>query len=161
MKKLLFSFKLRTIQTRVNDCGTQIDELINLKRSSESMQEIINQGDYETAAEHVCRFLEINKIIPEPTMDAIKSDDRLQISKSIKMLNDATDQLKTLVQYKFNDAVEIMDFVAVQRFCKISFLIGMSDDGLRLLCQFMKRKLDESCQENLKFARNLSKSDRR
>ncbi|XP_044750706.1 conserved oligomeric Golgi complex subunit 4 [Coccinella septempunctata] len=156
------SGKIRSLdeaRSRVDECQSRVCDLIDLEICSQGVQAAILDSDYEKGAAHVHRFLSMDQSLLQKTATDVENVSNTL--KSVRTLQDATSQLRALVEHKFNEAVRTEDLVSIERFFKIFPLLGMHDTGITEFCTFLRGKVSTTAEKNLKTAITTPLSDKR
>ncbi|XP_018565515.1 conserved oligomeric Golgi complex subunit 4 [Anoplophora glabripennis] len=156
------SGKIRSLdvaRSRVTECQHRVSDLIDLEICSQGVQEAIMDSNYEKGAAHVHRFLSMDQTLLKRTandMDTISN-----MLRSVRTLQDATSQLRAIVEHKFTEAVNTEDLVSIERFFKIFPLLGMHEEGIKEFCTYLRTKISVVADKNLKSAISAPLSDKR
>lgn len=89
------------------------------------------------------------------------SGDRISIASSLSTLRQASDELRSTVTKKFDDAVNQEDLASVERFFKIFPLLGMHNEGLIKFSSYLCSKLQDSAKKNISLALDVKPKDER
>ncbi|VEN50170.1 unnamed protein product, partial [Callosobruchus maculatus] len=114
------SGKIRSLdvaKNRVDECQLRVNDLIDLDICSQGVQAAILDSDYEKGAAHVHRFLSMDQSVLTKT--ATDMDNVSNIMKSVRTLQDASSQLRAIVEHKFNEAVNNEDLTSIERYNNI------------------------------------------
>lgn len=147
------------LQNRVDECQSRVCDLIDLEICSQGVQAAILDSDYEKGAAHVHRFLSMDQSLLQKTATDVENVSNTL--KSVRTLQDATGQLRALVEHKFNEAVANEDLVSIERFFKIFPLLGMYETGIIEFCTYLRGKVSITAEKNLKTAIHTPLSDKR
>nr|CAI5840793.1 unnamed protein product [Callosobruchus analis] len=156
------SGKIRSLdvaKNRVEECQLRVNDLIDLDICSQGVQAAILDSDYEKGAAHVHRFLCMDQSLLTKT--ATDMDNVSNIMKSVRTLQDASSQLRAIVEHKFNEAVRNEDLSSIERFFKIFPLLGMHEEGIKEFCTYLRTKIASVAEKNLKTAMGIPQSDKR
>ncbi|XP_045470941.1 conserved oligomeric Golgi complex subunit 4 isoform X1 [Harmonia axyridis] len=156
------SGKIRSLdeaRNRVDECQNRVCDLIDLEICSQGVQAAILDSDYEKGAAHVHRFLSMDQSLLKKTATDVENVSNTL--KSVRTLQDATSQLRALVEHKFNEAVRNEDLVSIERFFKIFPLLGMYETGITEFCTYLRGKVSITAEKNLKTAITTPLSDKR
>nr|CAH7757940.1 unnamed protein product [Callosobruchus chinensis] len=156
------SGKIRSLdvaKNRVEECQLRVNDLIDLDICSQGVQAAILDSDYEKGAAHVHRFLSMDQSLLTKT--ATDMDNVSNIMKSVRTLQDASSQLRAIVEHKFNEAVTNEDLTSIERFFKIFPLLGMHEEGIKEFCTYLRTKIASVAEKNLKTAMGIPPSDKR
>ncbi|XP_050307529.1 conserved oligomeric Golgi complex subunit 4 [Anthonomus grandis grandis] len=156
------SSKIRQLDTargRVDECLLRVNDLIDLEICSQGVQQAILDLDYEKGAAHVHRFLSMDQSLLKRT--ANDTNNMSDMLKSVRTLQEATAQLRAIVEHKFDEAVNNEDLGSVERFFKIFPLLGMQEEGIKNFCTFLCTKVALTADKNLKSAISTPLADKR
>ncbi|EFA82174.1 oligomeric Golgi complex component [Heterostelium album PN500] len=115
---------LDRIRERLRDTLKKVDDIIDLKNCIEGVQRSLGIEDYEAAANHVHRYLNIDQSVLEQS--------------SIEMLNDAQTKLLSMIQQRYDQALTAHNQADVLRFCKIFIQLHREEEGLEKYCAFLR-----------------------
>ncbi|KAL3280546.1 hypothetical protein HHI36_003778 [Cryptolaemus montrouzieri] len=146
-------------RSRVQECQSRVCDLIDLEICSQGVQAAILDSDYEKGAAHVHRFLSMDQSLLQKTANDVENISNTL--KSVRTLQDATSQLRALVEHKFNEAVRNEDLVSIERFFKIFPLLGIHEVGITEFCTYLRGKVSLTAEKNLKTAITTPISDKR
>lgn len=146
-------------QSRVSECQHRVSDLIDLEICSQGVQEAIMDSNYEKGAAHVHRFLSMDQTLLKRTANDM--DNISNMLRSVRTLQDATSQLRAIVEHKFTEAVNTEDLVSIERFFKIFPLLGMHEEGIKEFCTYLRTKIAVVADKNLKSAISAPLSDKR
>lgn len=126
---------------------------------SQGVQTAILDSDYEKGAGHVHRFLSMDQNLLRRT--ATDTENITNMMKSVRTLQDAANQLRAIVEHKFNEAVNTEDLPSIERFFKIFPLLGQHEEGIKEFCLYLNTKIAATAEKNLKSAITTPMSDKR
>lgn len=128
------------LQSRVCECQSRINDILDLQLCSEGVATALRNEDYEQGAAHVHRYLAMDQQLLERTAEDV-SGDHTSISSSLVTLQQAAMELRAVVTHKFDEAVKSEDLASVERFFKIFPLLGMHLEGLKKFCSYLCTKV--------------------
>ena len=146
--------QLDTAKSRVNECQSRVNDLIDLKLCSDGVKSALLDEDYEQAAAHLHRFLSMD-------LEAVTATDVTGQEDNVNDLKSALVTVNKVVGERFNEAVESEDLASIERFFKIFPLIDQHEDGLNKFTSYLCAKLSSASKINLNEAVNTPKSDPR
>lgn len=123
-------------QTRVCECQSRVNDILDLQLCSEGVASALHNEDYEQGAAHVHRFLLMDQQLLERTADNVSGDHK-SVTNSLATLQEAAAQLSLAVTHKFDEAVKSEDQASVERFFKIFPLLGLQKEGLQKFSQYL------------------------
>jgi hypothetical protein len=124
----------------VCECQGRVNDILDLQLCSEGVATALRNEDYEQGAAHVHRFLLMDQQLLEKTADDV-SGDHTSVTSSLATLQQAANQLRTVVTNKFDESVKFEDLASVERFFKIFPLLGMHNDGIIKFCHYLCTKV--------------------
>ncbi|VDK52585.1 unnamed protein product [Cylicostephanus goldi] len=110
---------LDVAKTRVVECLQLAGDMHDLGVCSEEVDQCINNEDYEQAAQHIHRFLTLDRAVFQFSSAADKGETYLagqSVSHSYEILTNATTRLKEILERKLESAVDTEDVAAMQRY---------------------------------------------
>ncbi|XP_041375070.1 conserved oligomeric Golgi complex subunit 4-like [Gigantopelta aegis] len=150
--------KLDVAKSRVTECIQRVEDILDLKFSTDGVQTALQNEDYEQAAAHIHRYRNLDEHVIRMSADA---DEGSTLDTSFRLLHEAEEKLKSIVTTKFDAAVHAADVASVERFFKIFPLLGQHDEGLTKFGKYLSAQLSETADKNLKLALNSDPDDKR
>uniref|UniRef100_A0A7I4Y1Z1 Conserved oligomeric Golgi complex subunit 4 n=1 Tax=Haemonchus contortus TaxID=6289 RepID=A0A7I4Y1Z1_HAECO len=142
---------LDVAKTRVVECLQLAGDMHDLGVCSEGVDECINNEDYEQAAQHIHRFLTLDRAVFQFSSSAVDKDAGINVSHSYEVLTSATTRLKEILQKKLEAAVEAEDIPSMQRFVKLFPLINEHNSGLTRFGKYLGKQIAKIGNDNLKI----------
>lgn len=118
-----------------------MNDILDLQLCRDGVATALRNEDYEQGAAHVHRFLLMDQQLLEKTADDV-SVDHTSVTSSLATLQQAANQLRTVITQKFDEAVKSEDLASVERFFKIFPLLGMHNEGLVKFCEYLCSKVN-------------------
>ncbi|XP_071736060.1 conserved oligomeric Golgi complex subunit 4-like [Rutidosis leptorrhynchoides] len=119
--------ELDLAQSRVNDTLQRIDAIVERSNCIDGVQKALESEDFESAANYVKTFLEIDGIYKDSG-----SDQR-------EMLFSAKKQLESIVRRRLSTAVDQRDHATVLRFIKLYSPLALEEEGLQAYVSYLKK----------------------
>ncbi|RCN30230.1 hypothetical protein ANCCAN_23996 [Ancylostoma caninum] len=151
---------LDVAKTRVVECLQLAGDMHDLGVCSEEVDQCINNEDYEQAAQHIHRFLTLDRAVFQFSSSADKEAGQT-VSHSYEVLTNATTRLKEILERKLEAAVDTEDVAAMQRFVKLFPLINEHDSGLIRFGKYLSRQIAKIGEDNLKIMNAGGMDDKR
>ncbi|EYC19489.1 hypothetical protein Y032_0024g891 [Ancylostoma ceylanicum] len=151
---------LDVAKTRVVECLQLAGDMHDLGVCSEEVDQCINNEDYEQAAQHIHRFLTLDRAVFQFSSSADKEAGQT-VSHSYEVLTNATTRLKEILERKLEAAVDAEDIAAMQRFVKLFPLINEHDSGLVRFGKYLSRQIAKIGEDNLKIMNAGGMDDKR
>ncbi|KIH59184.1 hypothetical protein ANCDUO_10597 [Ancylostoma duodenale] len=151
---------LDVAKTRVVECLQLAGDMHDLGVCSEEVDQCINNEDYEQAAQHIHRFLTLDRAVFQFSSSADKEAGQT-VSHSYEVLTNATTRLKEILERKLEAAVDAEDVAAMQRFVKLFPLINEHDSGLVRFGKYLSRQIAKIGEDNLKIMNAGGMDDKR
>lgn len=133
----------------MDSCIQRVNDIINLTKCVEGVQETMASDNYETAASHINRYLHIDKKL----ISNIDDD----VDGSFAVLKDAELRFINNLNNRFDSAVKENDEKGVDRFAQLYPLVGRKEDGLSKYSKFLASKVAAKGQHHLTNALKTSK----
>lgn len=150
--------KMDIVKNRVAECLHRVGDIADLKSCTESIQEALDNEEYENAALIVQRFLKIDErevrrsvsISESNESDASNVMTASSMEDAFKKLHEAKRKLQRIVLDKFDEAVKSEDVASVERFFKLFPFLNQEKEGLVRFSRYLSAKLarDKSKQSN-------------
>ncbi|KAG8143788.1 putative Conserved oligomeric Golgi complex subunit 4-like protein [Naja naja] len=138
--------------------SSKVRQLDLAKFCTDGVQAALRSEDYEQAAAHVHRYLCLDKSVIELSR---QGQEGTITDANLKLLQEAEQQLKTIVTEKFDVAMKQEDLLQVERFFKIFPLLGLHDEGLSNFSRYLCKQVANKAEENLQLALQTDPTDRR
>jgi hypothetical protein len=123
------SAKIRDLDStreRLQLTMNKLKDIIDIKNCVSGVEEAMSKEDYETAASHIGRYLNIgDKSILEETA-----------SNQLKM---AENKLKEIVKQKLEQAIRADDKPSIIRFCLLYAPLGLKEEGLTRYSHYLRK----------------------
>lgn len=145
--------KMEIVKNRVAECLHRVGDIADLKSCTESIQEALDNEEYENAALIVQRFLKIDEREVRRSVSISESNDpvsdggaKAQLTASsmedaFKKLHEAKRKLQRIVLDKFDEAVRGEDVASVERFFKLFPFLNQEKEGLVRFSRYLSDKL--------------------
>lgn len=152
--------KMDIVKNRVAECLHRVGDIADLKSCTESIQEALDNEEYENAALIVQRFLKIDErevrrsvSVSEDGNESVQSNNVLTASSmedAFRKLHEAKRKLQRIVLDKFDEAVKHEDVASVERFFKLFPFLNQEKEGLIRFSRYLSAKLarDKSKQQS-------------
>ncbi|KAM6430718.1 conserved oligomeric Golgi complex subunit 4 isoform 1-T1 [Liasis olivaceus] len=134
------------------------DDILDLKFCTDGVQAALRSEDYEQAAAHIHRYLSLDKSVIELSR---QGQEGTITDANLKLLQEAEQQLKTIVTEKFDAAMKQEDLPQVERFFKIFPLLDLHEEGLSNFSKYLCKQVANKAEENLQLALQTDTTDRR
>lgn len=141
---------LDVAKTRVVECLQLAGDMHDLGVCSEGVDECISNEDYEQAAQHIHRFLTLDRAVFQFS-SSVDKDAGQTVSHSYEVLTNATARLKEILEKKLEDAVEAEHIPSMQRFVKLFPLINEHNSGLTRFGKYLSKQIAKIGNDNLKI----------
>ncbi|KAL6057907.1 Golgi transport complex subunit 4 [Balamuthia mandrillaris] len=128
--------RLKTTIHKVND-------IIDVKNCVNGVKAAMEKEDYETAASHIQRYLNIDKSVLE--------------EGAAMQLKTAEHKLKDLVKSKLEEAIRAEDQPTIMRFCKLHSPLGLKEEGLLQYAHYLRRLISREAEHIMKHLKRPGK----
>uniref|UniRef100_A0A8D2DMJ9 Conserved oligomeric Golgi complex subunit 4 n=1 Tax=Sciurus vulgaris TaxID=55149 RepID=A0A8D2DMJ9_SCIVU len=150
--------QLDLAKNRLYQAIQRADDILDLKFCMDGVQTALRNEDYEQAAAHIHRYLCLDKSVIELSRQGKEGS---MIDANLKLLQEAEQRLKTIVEEKFAMATKEGDLPQVERFFKIFPLLGLHEEGLSKFSEYLCKQVASKAEENLLLVLGSDMSDRR
>ena len=143
--------KMDIVKNRVAECLHRVGDIADLKSCTESIQEALDNEEYENAALIVQRFLKIDErevrrsVSISETNDGENGQGNVMTASSMEdaftKLHEAKRKLQRIVLDKFDEAVKEEDVASVERFFKLFPFLHQEKEGLVRFSRYLSAKL--------------------
>ncbi|VDL71274.1 unnamed protein product [Nippostrongylus brasiliensis] len=147
-------------KTRVVECLQLAGDMHDLGVCSEGVDECISNEDYEQAAQHIHRFLTLDRAVFQFS-STVDKDAGQTVSHSYEVLTNASSRLKEILEKKMEIAAEAEDIPAMQRFVKLFPLINEHDSGLTRFGKYLSKEIAKIGGDNIKIMNAGGADDKR
>ena len=148
----------------MSDCQQRVNDLIDLRLCADGVKTALSDEDYEKAAAHLHRFLNMDESSLKTTasrMNEGNGQGLVSLDGALATLHDAEDRVRRVVSKRFDEAIEQDDLASIERFFKLFPLINMHDEGLQKFSIYMSNKIANTSHKNLQSAINTTTGDPR
>ncbi|KYQ91932.1 oligomeric Golgi complex component [Tieghemostelium lacteum] len=132
---------LDAIRERIKGTLKKVDDIVDLKNCIQGVQQSIDIEDYESAAFHINRYLNIDKEVLE--------------QQSSEMLSKAEEKLLQMIENRYKLALEQENNTDVLRFSKLYVPLERAQEGLEKYCFYLQKHhtklLDQMVQHYQQF----------
>ncbi|KAM5262947.1 conserved oligomeric Golgi complex subunit 4 isoform 2-T2 [Ctenodactylus gundi] len=150
--------QLDLAKNRLYQAIQRADDILDLKFCMDGVQSALRNEDYEQAAAHIHRYLCLDKSVIELSRQGKEGS---MIDANLKLLQEAEQRLKAIVEEKFAIATKEGDLPQVERFFKIFPLLGLHEEGLSKFSEYLCKQVANKSDENLLLVLGSDMSDRR
>nr|XP_020017225.1 conserved oligomeric Golgi complex subunit 4 isoform X2 [Castor canadensis] len=150
--------QLDLAKNRLYQAIQRADDILDLKFCMDGVQTALRNEDYEQAAAHIHRYLCLDKSVIELSRQGKEGS---MIDANLKLLQEAEQRLKAIVEEKFAIATKEGDLPQVERFFKIFPLLGLHEEGLSKFSEYLCKQVANKAEENLLLVLGSDMSDRR
>ncbi|KAL8144533.1 hypothetical protein V2J09_017565 [Rumex salicifolius] len=120
--------ELDLAQSRVSSTLLRLDAIVDKSQCIDGVQKSLDSEDYELAAKHVSKYLEIDTNF----RDSSGSSERDQLLGYKK-------QLEGIVKRKMTAAIDQRDHPNVLRFIRLYPMLGIEEEGLQVYVNYLKK----------------------
>uniref|UniRef100_A0AAF5PWE5 Conserved oligomeric Golgi complex subunit 4 n=2 Tax=Wuchereria bancrofti TaxID=6293 RepID=A0AAF5PWE5_WUCBA len=133
---------------RVVECLQRVSDLMDLRTCADGVRSAIEQEDYELAARHIHKFLTLDTTIFQ--MSDHGEAKGQSMGKSYEILREAANEMKSIIEKRFNQAVEDNDVASIQRFFKLFPLLNEHMKGIELIGNYLCSEIHQFAERNHK-----------
>ncbi|EGT38727.1 CBN-COGC-4 protein [Caenorhabditis brenneri] len=151
---------LDVAKTRVVGCLQLAGDMRDLGVCAEGIDDAIRSEDFETASQHIHRFLTLDQAVFQ-IREFKQKDATDSIRHSYEVLSSAKERLSKILKSRLTEAVQKEDVAEMQRFVKLFPMIHESDEGLQRYSVFLNQKIDKLAEDNLKIMKAGGTDDNR
>ncbi|ELW63025.1 Conserved oligomeric Golgi complex subunit 4 [Tupaia chinensis] len=130
--------QLDLAKNRLYQAIQRADDILDLKFCMDGVQTALRNEDYEQAAAHIHRYLCLDKSVIELSRQGKEGS---MIDANLKLLQEAEQRLKGIVEEKFAMATKEGDLPQVERFFKIFPLLGLHEEGLSKFSEYLCKQV--------------------
>ncbi|XP_013109416.2 conserved oligomeric Golgi complex subunit 4 [Stomoxys calcitrans] len=152
--------RLDLARCRVSESQQRVHDLIDLQLCSQGVTTAIVDEDYEVAAAHISRFLDMDLQLLKRTADDVQGS-ASSISESVRTLETGTSEMRQIAVRRFEEAVKKDDLASVERFFKIFPLLGHHQEGIEKFSKYICTKLATKNQKELRNTMDIAKANKR
>ena len=147
---------------RVMKCIKRVTDILDLKACTDGVTEALSEEDYETAANHIHRYLKLDKeSLKLKSESATDINEKNYLDHSFKLLQDAKTRLQQIVLEKYDLAQKAHDIPQLERFFKIFPLIGEAESGLVKFSAYLCSQISDAAEKNYQLMCYTDQSDKR
>lgn len=126
---------LDNAKQRVEESLQRIKDVLDLRFCTEGVQVAMQNEEYEVAAGHIQRFLKMDEGLLRRSAEEMKQQDNLH--ESLSLIHESNQKLKTIINSKFEEALNSGDSANVERLFKIFPLMNLHEQGLKKFCTYL------------------------
>ncbi|CAD6190186.1 unnamed protein product [Caenorhabditis auriculariae] len=153
---------LDVAKTRVVECLQLASDMRDLGVCSEGIDDAIRNEDFETAAQHIHRFLTLDKAVFQYREAGERNPDATNsIRHSYDVLTSATSRLKKILESRLDEAVQRQDVPNLQRFVKLFPMLNEADNGIKRFSVYLNQKIDKLGEDHVKIMQAGGTDDKR
>ncbi|DBA99835.1 TPA: Golgi transport complex subunit 4, variant 2 [Trebouxia sp. C0004] len=135
--------ELDTAQSRINGTLESIDYIVNRTNAVDGVQQALQTEDYEAAAQYVNTLLQ-----SEDKYGKVHQDSSIkQSEQQSRILADAQQELKKVVQAQLVEAVRKQEHNTVVRFVRLYAPLRMKDEGIQVFTEYVRNLIAERARE--------------
>ncbi|CAF0916497.1 unnamed protein product [Rotaria sordida] len=139
--------ELDVTKSRVVACLQRAKDIIDLKKCTDGVKKALEDEEYEEAAAHIHRYLNIDAASLQLSSDPAEGS---SLHQALLSLDEAEKKLKSIVNVKFDQAVEIGHLPEAMRFFKIFPLLNLHQIGLEKFCKHLCLQINNHGEKTLK-----------
>lgn len=151
---------LDVAKTRVVGCLQLAGDMRDLGVCAEGIDDAIRSEDFETASQHIHRFLTLDQAVFQ-IREFKQKDATDSIRHSYEVLSSAKERLSKILKSRLTESVQKGDVAEMQRFIKMFPLIHEPDEGLQRYSVFLNQKIDKLAEDNLAIMKAGGTDDNR
>ncbi|DBB16575.1 TPA: Golgi transport complex subunit 4 [Trebouxia sp. C0006] len=135
--------ELDTAQSRINGTLESIDYIVNRTNAVDGVQQALQTEDYEAAAQYVSTLLQ-----SEDKYGKVHQDSSIkQSEQQSRILAEAQQELKKVVQAQLEEAVCKQEHDTVVRFVRLYAPLRMKDEGVHAFTEYVRNLIAERARE--------------
>ncbi|CAF3479206.1 unnamed protein product [Rotaria socialis] len=150
--------ELDVTKSRVVACLQRAKDIIDLKKCTDGVKKALEDEEYEEAAAHIHRYLNIDPASLQLSSDPAEGS---SLHQALLSLEDAEKKLKAIVNVKFDQAVEIGHLPEAMRFFKIFPLLNLHQIGLEKFCKHLCLQVNDHGDKELKKTLDIPFNNKR
>lgn len=135
--------ELDTAQSRVNNTLESIEYIVNRTNAVDGVQQALQSGDYEAAAEYVDTLLQSEDKYGKAHQDSTIK----QSEQQSRALAEAQETLRNVIQERVQDAIQKQEHDTVVRFVKLYAPLRMKEKGLEVFTTYVRNLIAERARE--------------
>ncbi|CAG9532049.1 unnamed protein product [Cercopithifilaria johnstoni] len=135
---------------RVVECLQRVSDLMDLRTCADGVRSAIEQEDYELAARHIHKFLALDTIIFQMSDQEEAKDIGQSMGKSYEILREAANEMKSVIEKRFDQAVVDNDVASIQRFFKLFPLVNEHVKGIKRIGDYLCAEIHQFAERNYK-----------
>uniref|UniRef100_A0A0R3RI04 Conserved oligomeric Golgi complex subunit 4 n=1 Tax=Elaeophora elaphi TaxID=1147741 RepID=A0A0R3RI04_9BILA len=135
---------------RVVECLQRASDLMDLHTCADGVRSAIEQEDYELAARHIHKFLTLDTTIFRMGDHGEAKDVGQSMGKSYEILREAANEMKSIIEKRFDQAVVDNDVASIQRFFKLFPLLNEHAKGIKRIGDYLCVEIHQFAERNYK-----------
>ncbi|RMZ94018.1 conserved oligomeric Golgi complex subunit 4, partial [Brachionus plicatilis] len=153
--------QLDVAKGRVSSCIKRVTDILDLKACTDGVTEALNEEDYESAANHIHKYLSFDKDSLRLKSGTIDVAEKNFLDQSFNVLQESKTKLQAIVNEKYDLALQSQDVPQMERFFKIFPLIGLSESGIEKFSSYLCDQINHSADKNFSALVITDKSNER
>ena len=119
-----------------------MNDLIDLRLCADGVKHALNEENYEKAAAHLHRYLNMDEVLLKATADRMsEGSGTISLDNALSILHQGEDQVRRVVSQRFDEAIQSDDLASIERFFKLFPLINLHDMGLKKFASYLNSKV--------------------
>ncbi|CAK0785054.1 hypothetical protein CVIRNUC_008259 [Coccomyxa viridis] len=126
--------ELDMAQSRIHDTLQRINLTVDRSSAVDGIRAALASGDFEAAAEHVSKYLQLEKQFSTATDEL----DSHQLQEQRAVLQDAKTRLRDEILSRLDAAKKQKDHASVLRFTRLYAPLGLQEEGLESFLEYLR-----------------------
>ncbi|KAI3409817.1 hypothetical protein GPALN_006192 [Globodera pallida] len=148
-------------KSRVVECLQRVNDLRDLGTCASGVQEAIRADKYEEAARHIHRFLTLDTAVFKMGDHRESKDAGYSVKNCYEILRNATNELKRIIEQRFDEARTAGDVASMERFFKLFPLINEHNSGLQRFGAHLCNQIEALGEQNYRIMQAGGTDDKR
>ncbi|UJR30145.1 hypothetical protein I4U23_017685 [Adineta vaga] len=150
--------ELDVTKRHVVACLRRANDIIDLKKCTDGVKKALEDEEYEQAAAHIHRYLNIDPASLQLSSDPAEGS---SLHHALRSLEDAEKKLKVIVNIKFDEAIENGHLPEAMRYFKIFPLLKLDRVGLEKFCKHLSSEIHDYGEESLRKTSEIPFNNKR
>ncbi|CAL5229024.1 g12271 [Coccomyxa viridis] len=136
--------ELDTAQSRIHDTLQRINLTVDRSSAVDGIKAALATGDFEAAAEHVSKYLQLDKQFSDVTDEL----DSHQLQEQRAVLQEAKGRLRNEILDRLDAAKKAGDHASVLRFTRLYAPLGLQEEGLESFLEYLRGLISTRAEED-------------
>eukprot|EP00026_Physarum_polycephalum_P002913 Phypoly_transcript_02922.p1 GENE.Phypoly_transcript_02922~~Phypoly_transcript_02922.p1 ORF type:complete len:500 (+),score=37.28 Phypoly_transcript_02922:13-1512(+) len=141
---------LDVIKALVQQTNKKVEDIIDLKHCADIVKKAMTNEDYETAAEHIQKYMGFTTALGN-SQSIMEGVDASREAHTHEAITNADLQLKTIIRNRLEQSLAQDNQESIMRFCELYAKLGLRDEGLTRYCHYLRKLCCDNAERMTKL----------